>query len=64
SIKSGADTLASVAGKLEAAIVSGANSLAAAARSAAADLSRPIGSLKQVRADTGRSDAGRAMGPR
>ncbi|RWI99652.1 phage tail tape measure protein [Mesorhizobium sp.] len=64
SIKSGADTLASVAGKLEAAIVSGANSLAAAARSAAADLSRPIGSFKQVRADTGRSDAGRAMGPR
>ncbi|TIQ18892.1 MAG: phage tail tape measure protein [Mesorhizobium sp.] len=59
SIKSGADTLASVAGKLEAAIVSGANSLAAAARSAAADLSRPIGSLKQVRADTGRSNAGR-----
>lgn len=64
SIKAGADTLSSVAGELKAALVSGANSLAAAARSAAADLSRPIGSLKPVRADTGRSDAGRVMGPR
>ncbi|MER9278721.1 phage tail tape measure protein [Mesorhizobium sp. M0522] len=64
SIKSGADTLASVAGKLEAAIVAGANALAGAARSAAADLSRPIGSLKAVRADTGKSNAGHLMGPR
>ncbi|WP_027057366.1 phage tail tape measure protein [Mesorhizobium loti] len=64
SIKEGADSLSSVAGELKSALVAGANSLAAAARSAAADLSRPIGSLKPVRADTGRSDAGRAMGPR
>lgn len=64
SIKEGADSLSSVAGTLKDALVSGANSLAAAARSAAADLSRPIGSLKPVRADTGRSDAGRVMGPR
>ncbi|MER8427827.1 phage tail tape measure protein [Mesorhizobium sp. M1403] len=64
SIKSGADTLAAVAGQLEAAIVAGANALAGAARSAAADLSRPIGSLKAVRADTGKSNAGHLMGPR
>lgn len=64
SIKEGADSLSSVAGILKDAIVSGANSLAAAARSAASDLSRPIGSLQTVRADTGRSDAGRAGGPR
>lgn len=37
---------------------------AAAFNAGVRDLSRPIGSLPPVRADTGRSDAGRVMGPR
>ncbi|PBC09197.1 phage tail tape measure protein [Mesorhizobium sp. WSM3859] len=65
SIKAGADNLASVAGQLKDALVSGAAALSSAASRAAADLSRPIGSLKQpVRADTGKSNAGQMMGPR
>jgi len=62
SLMEGADSLSTVAGELKSALVAGANSLAAAARSAAADLSRPIGSLKPVRADTGRSNAGLGIG--
>lgn len=63
SIKEGADTLSQVAGQLKAALDSGAASIASAIRATLpSDLSRPIGSLKGVRADTGRTNAGLGIG--